>query len=223
MLMPSKAVDSLPTVETILIEFTDLGEMSTYSKSEKDMLANAYEIAVEQEDSFEIETLNSDISLQSRQAVESAVTLLQSQQSRYTQQDISDIAAEIARIGMNNDRTGQSSRIRRITPYSIKGFEEEYYLAAWVHKVQRIGQLNYPQESSEKSQYGILKLLAAIFRDGQLLNVRIIESSGYSALDDAAVRLAAPYAPFPAEMRKTTDTLEIVHTWQFSKSALFPS
>jgi len=43
-------------------------------------------------------------------------------------------------------------------------------------------------------------------------------SSGEKILDDAAiriVRLAAPYAPFPQDIRKETDILHITRTWQF--------
>jgi protein TonB len=48
--------------------------------------------------------------------------------------------------------------------------------------------------------------------------VRILESSGEAVLDDAAqqiVRLAAPFAPFPTEIRKEADRLEIIRTWRF--------
>ena len=205
MLAPGQAVDSLSTIEAILVEFTDLGAISTYPKLTKDAPVNVGEITVEQKASFEIETLDSDIPLQFLPSSESSIAVLQSQRSQYARQNISDIAAEIARIGMSDDRTSRPTRIRRMTPNSIRGFEEKYYLDAWVRKVQRVGQLNYPQEASEKSQYGTLRWLAAISRDGRLLDVRITESSGYRALDDAAVRivqLAAPYAPFPAKMRK---------------------
>jgi protein TonB len=39
-------------------------------------------------------------------------------------------------------------------------------------------------------------------------------------LDDAAiriVRMAAPFAPFPPELRKDVDRLEIIRTWKFEK------
>ena len=44
------------------------------------------------------------------------------------------------------------------------------------------------------------------------------KSSGHKLLDDAAIRivkLSAPFAPFPAEIRKETDILDIIRTWQF--------
>ena len=55
--------------------------------------------------------------------------------------------------------------------------------------------------------------------------IRLTRSSGHALLDDAAiriVRLAAPYAPFPKEIREETDILEITRTWQFlSTNRLF--
>jgi len=42
-------------------------------------------------------------------------------------------------------------------------------------------------------------------------------------LDEAAikvVRMAAPYAPFPAELAATTDKLEIVRTWHYEQNSL---
>ena len=46
---------------------------------------------------------------------------------------------------------------------------------------------------------------------------------GSAVLDEAAikiVRMAAPYSPFPAELRATTDKLEIIRTWQFQQNQL---
>ena len=45
-----------------------------------------------------------------------------------------------------------------------------------------------------------------------------MRSSGYRLLDDAAVRIvkmAAPFAPLPPALRKETDILHILRTWQF--------
>ena len=58
--------------------------------------------------------------------------------------------------------------------------------------------------------------------DGSLKQVKLLQSSGHQVLDDAAIRivkLAAPFAPFPDQLRQSTDVLEIIRTWQFRKSA----
>jgi protein TonB len=64
--------------------------------------------------------------------------------------------------------------------------------------------------------------MVAILPDGSLKEVALLESSGHQVLDDAAVRivrLSAPYAPFPDELRQSTDVLEIIRTWQFRKNS----
>ena len=46
----------------------------------------------------------------------------------------------------------------------------------------------------------------------------MLHPSGHKILDDAAVRivrLAAPFAPFPPEILKEVDVLDITRTWQF--------
>ncbi len=127
---------------------------------------------------------------------------------------------EIARAGDDaaNDR---SSRVRRLTGVTPATPELSYYFEAWRRKIERVGNLNYPDAARDRNLYGSLRLLVAIVPDGTLSDVRVLESSGHRILDDAAlriVRLAAPFAPFPPEMRRNTDVLEIVRTWQFRKS-----
>jgi len=96
-----------------------------------------------------------------------------------------------------------------------------YYLNSWRRKVENIGNLNYPDEAKRAHNYRNLRLLVALLPDGSLKEVVLLESSGHTILDEAAIRivhLAAPYAPFPDELRKTTDILEIIRTWQFRKN-----
>ena len=62
--------------------------------------------------------------------------------------------------------------------------------------------------------------MVAVRADGSVQEVRVLKSSGQRILDQAAidiVRLAAPFAPFPPEIRQDTDILEIIRTWQFEK------
>jgi protein TonB len=63
--------------------------------------------------------------------------------------------------------------------------------------------------------------MVAIRPDGSLKEVKLLETSGHRVLDDAAIHivcLAAPFAPFPDELRQSTDVLEIIRTWQFRKN-----
>jgi protein TonB len=60
--------------------------------------------------------------------------------------------------------------------------------------------------------------------DGSLDDVEIRRSSGIKMLDQAAiriVRLASPYAPFPADIAKDIDILSITRTWMFTRSDQF--
>ena len=100
---------------------------------------------------------------------------------------------------------------------------EEYrfaqYIEDWRRKVERIGTLNYP-EAARGKLYGSLILTASINHDGSLNRVDINRSSGYKVLDDAAkriVQMGSPYAPFPPEIRRDTDILEITRTWYFTQ------
>jgi len=84
--------------------------------------------------------------------------------------------------------------------------------------VERIGNLNYPDEAKRKQLSGNLLLDVAINPDGTLNSVNVVRSSGHKVLDDGAIRivkLAAPFAPFPDDIRRTTDILHIIRTWQF--------
>jgi len=61
----------------------------------------------------------------------------------------------------------------------------------------------------------------SIKSDGSLERVEINRPSGQRILDAAALRiveLAAPFAPFPADIAKDTDILSITRTWIFTRS-----
>jgi len=94
------------------------------------------------------------------------------------------------------------------------------YVEDWRQKIERIGNLNYP-EAARGKLYGSLTLSVVIRSDGSLDSVGIMRSSGYKELDEAAkqiVKLAAPYAAFPESIRKDTDMLDITRTWTFTNS-----
>lgn len=98
------------------------------------------------------------------------------------------------------------------------------YVEAWRQKVERIGNLNYPTAAREQKLYGSLQMTVYIKSDGSLEKVEIRRSSGQRLLDDAArriVELAAPYAPFPEDIRKEVDILDITRTWTFTKEDNF--
>ena len=93
------------------------------------------------------------------------------------------------------------------------------YVEDWRQKIERIGNLNYP-ENARGRIYGSLRLTVSINSDGTLASMDLERSSGYKILDAAAeqiVRLAAPYAKFPPDIRRETDILVITRTWYFAR------
>jgi periplasmic protein TonB len=93
------------------------------------------------------------------------------------------------------------------------------YMRAWVAKVERVGNLNYPEQARRMNLAGNLVLSVDILADGSVEQIRILRSSGYDTLDEAAVRivrLSSPFSPLPAEITAEVDILTITRTWQFS-------
>lgn len=110
---------------------------------------------------------------------------------------------------------------RKAISASTKEYKYAAYLDAWRRKVERIGNLNYPDQARRDQLYGNLVLHVAVKADGSVERIRVLHSSGHKILDDAAmriVRMSAPFSPFPAEIRKETDILDITRTWQFLRS-----
>jgi periplasmic protein TonB len=100
---------------------------------------------------------------------------------------------------------------------------EEYrfarYVEDWRMKVEGIGNRNYPVAAREQKLYGSLLITVGIRADGTLESVTVDKPSGKKVLDLAATRIvemAAPYAPFPADIRRDTDILYITRTWTFA-------
>ncbi len=96
------------------------------------------------------------------------------------------------------------------------------YMRAWVGKVERVGNMNYPEQARRQGLDGSLVLSVDVLADGSIERVQVLRSSGHDLLDEAAVRivrLGAPYAPLPDDIRAETDILTITRTWQFSARA----
>ena len=100
------------------------------------------------------------------------------------------------------------------------------YMEAWRAKVERVGNLNYPDEARRHELSGNLLLDVALRADGGVEHIIVRRSSGHKVLDDAAVRivkLAAPFARLPKNIRAETDILHIERTWRFLSSNRFAS
>ena len=105
---------------------------------------------------------------------------------------------------------------------STKDYRYASYLEAWRAKVERVGNINYPEEARRRGINGAVMVAVALNRDGSINDIRVRRSSGVTVLDDFAmrnVRLAAPYDPLPAETRNEVDVLHITRTWKFITNA----
>jgi protein TonB len=107
---------------------------------------------------------------------------------------------------------------------------EEYrfarYVEDWRLKIERVGNLNYPEAARRLKLYGNLLLTVSIRADGSVEHVEINRSSGQRVLDAAAVHIvemAAPFAPLPPDIRRDTDILHITRTWTFTTADLLRS
>jgi protein TonB len=95
------------------------------------------------------------------------------------------------------------------------------YIEDWRIKVERIGNLNYPEQARRQQIFGKLQLSVSIRKDGSVESVEVSKSSGQPILDAAAMRivkLAAPYSPLPPSITKDVDILTITRTWSFTPS-----
>ncbi len=106
---------------------------------------------------------------------------------------------------------------RKFISASTREYEYAAYLRAWVAKVERVGNLNYPDEARRRGLGGRLVMTVAVRRDGSVEEVVLNRASGLGVLDQAAtriVRLAEPFPPLP-KTAENIDVLHITRTWQF--------
>lgn len=131
-----------------------------------------------------------------------------------------EIARLEAQISKDWDNYQKRPR-RRFIGARTQEFRFARYVEDWRLKIERIGELNYPQAARDQKAYGSLVVTVSIKANGVLEKVEINRPSGWKILDDAAlhiVRLAAPFAPFPADIASDTDILSITRTWTFTRS-----
>ncbi len=139
-------------------------------------------------------------------------------------QDMVSRALEMARLEaeINKDMDAYQKLPRRqFIGARTREYRFAQYIEDWRIKVERIGNLNYPDAARQKKIYGSLQLTVSIRADGSVDSVEVSHSSGHRILDAAAqriVRLAGPFSPLPPDIRKDTDVLSITRTWTFTTS-----
>ena len=111
---------------------------------------------------------------------------------------------------------------RKFVSASTKEYEYASYLRAWVVKVERVGNLNYPDEARRRGLGGRLVMTVAVRRDGSIEEILLNRSSGLGVLDQAAMRIVRLSEPFPPLPRtdENIDVLHITRTWQFRNGSV---
>ena len=134
---------------------------------------------------------------------------------RHVAQDVAmaRLAAEIHA----NTRLYARRPSRKFVSASTREYAWAAYLRAWVDRVERVGNLNYPDEARRRRMRGTVVINVGIRRDGSVEGAEIVRSSGVPLLDSSALRiarLAEPYPPLPPT-EEDPDILNVVRTWQF--------
>ena len=130
---------------------------------------------------------------------------------------IARLEAQISRQWENYQKLPK----RKFIGARTEGVVFAQYVDEWRQKIERVGTHNFPQEARRLGLYGTLLITVSIRADGSVEKVEIDRSSGHPVLDRAArrvVELAAPFAPFPAAIRKDFDILSITRNWSFTRS-----
>lgn len=115
---------------------------------------------------------------------------------------------------------------RKFVGARTQEYQYARYIEDWRQKIERVGELNYPQAARDQRIYGKLVATVSIKADGSLERIVINQSSGNKVLDGATVqivKMAAPYAALPPDIARDTDILHITRTWTFTRADQFVS
>jgi len=144
----------------------------------------------------------------------------EAERPRLTAAELSQQIAELStQLNQSQQSQAKEPRVVYINAVSAHRHKAAAYEHAWQQKVERIGNLNFPDEARRKKLSGSLTLAVGVKQDGSVYSIKVRESSGEAVLDEAAqriVRLAAPFAAFPEELKQEADVLVITRTWQFT-------
>lgn len=131
-----------------------------------------------------------------------------------------EIASLEAQLAREKEAYAKRPKVRQLTSVSTRESFDALYVEAFRREVEKVGTETFPQQAMRDRTFGQVRLMVALNPNGHVREIEVLKSSGYEVLDQAAmrsVRLAAPFAPFPPEMRKITDILEIIRTWKFDE------
>ena len=127
-----------------------------------------------------------------------------------------EMARLAAEIHLRSERYAKRPE-RKFVSASTTEYAWAGYLRGWVDRVERVGNLNYPDEARRRHLAGQVVISVAVRRDGSVENSEIVVSSGIPLLDASALRiarLAEPYPPLP-KTEEDPDILHVTRTWAF--------
>jgi protein TonB len=130
-------------------------------------------------------------------------------------QQITEVSTSLANTP---DTEAPEPRRLHINSVNAHKYKAAAYEHDWQQKIERVGNLNYPDEARRQNLSGALVMAVHVRPDGSVEKIDIRQPSDYPVLDEAAeriVRLAEPFAPFPAELKQQADILVITRTWRF--------
>ena len=131
------------------------------------------------------------------------------------QQQIAQLGTEIRQ----SQPSAEQAKIKSVDSISAHKYMAAQYMKDWESKVEHTGNLNYPEVALKKDFSGTLTMDVGVKADGSVYSIQIVRSSGSLELDEAAkkiVRMSAPFAPLPLDLRKEVDVLVITRVWKFS-------
>lgn len=111
----------------------------------------------------------------------------------------------------------RQQKIKTVDGIQAKQDASAAYLDKFREKVEVYGNRYYPDLAKQQRLSGEVRLMVILNTSGGIRAIRLIESSGYEILDEAArnsVRRGAPFGVFDANMKDISE-LRIVRTWRF--------
>lgn len=111
----------------------------------------------------------------------------------------------------------RQQKIKTVDGVQAKQDASAAYLDKFREKVEVYGNRYYPDLAKQQRLSGEVRLMVILNSSGGIRAIRLLESSGYDILDEAAkssVRRGAPFGAFDKKMKDISE-LRIVRTWRF--------
>lgn len=137
-----------------------------------------------------------------------------------TNRELIERNLEMARLAASvaeRERNYAKRPKKKFISANTQEYEFASYLKAWQARVERIGNLNYPDEARRRDLQGHLVLTVGVRKNGTVEEITVVQSSGFPVLDDASirtVRMSEPFAPLPRD-KDNTEILYITRTWHY--------